>query len=169
MAKMENVIVTLVDDLDGSEASETIEFSFDGKTYEIDLNTKNAGTFRAALAPYVEAGHPVRAGRRGRRPGPARRRSGAARASGGGKTLFSSLSDEDKAAFRRWADMPNARRITDDKVQQFLDAGSPTTGRGPASARKAAGRKRAAKTSAKRAPARKRAAKRVARGARAAS
>ena len=36
--------ITLVDDLDGSEAEEQVEFSVDGRTYEIDLSTVNAST-----------------------------------------------------------------------------------------------------------------------------
>ena len=31
-------ITTLVDDVDGSEADETIQFSIDGTTWEIDLS-----------------------------------------------------------------------------------------------------------------------------------
>ncbi|WP_081239281.1 histone-like nucleoid-structuring protein Lsr2 [Streptomyces viridosporus] len=52
----QKVVVTLFDDIDGSEAAETIAFGLDGKSYEIDLNEANAGELRKALAPYVEAG-----------------------------------------------------------------------------------------------------------------
>lgn len=48
-------IVTLIDDLDGSEAAETIRFAFGSGTYEIDLSTVNASALREALAPYVAA------------------------------------------------------------------------------------------------------------------
>jgi hypothetical protein len=41
------------DDLDGSEANETIRFSLDGVSYEIDLNGKNADRIREALSLYV--------------------------------------------------------------------------------------------------------------------
>ncbi|TDD28380.1 Lsr2 family protein [Kribbella turkmenica] len=55
--------VVLTDDLDGSDISirggETVTFSLDGKTYEIDLTDKNAGALRKALSPYVEAGRRV--------------------------------------------------------------------------------------------------------------
>jgi hypothetical protein len=47
-------IIRLTDDLDGSEASETIQFAFDGRSYEIDLSDKNAAAFRKALEKYVE-------------------------------------------------------------------------------------------------------------------
>ena len=52
----QKVVVTLFDDIDGSEAAETIAFGLDGKSYEIDLNQTNAKELRKALAPYVEAG-----------------------------------------------------------------------------------------------------------------
>lgn len=52
----QRVVVTLSDDIDGGKAAETVEFSLDGKSYEIDLNPANAKKLRGALAPYVEAG-----------------------------------------------------------------------------------------------------------------
>ncbi|MFK4146253.1 Lsr2 family protein [Streptomyces sp. NPDC004065] len=52
----QRVVVTLFDDIDGSEAAETIAFGLDGKFYEIDLNQANAKKLRKALEPYVEAG-----------------------------------------------------------------------------------------------------------------
>lgn len=52
----QKVVVTLFDDIDGSEATETIAFGLDGRSYEIDLSEINAGELRKALAPYVEAG-----------------------------------------------------------------------------------------------------------------
>ena len=61
MAQRVNIV--LEDDLDGSEADETVTFALDGVTYEIDLNAKNAAALRDALAQYV--GHARRAaGRR---------------------------------------------------------------------------------------------------------
>ncbi|HEX3258958.1 MAG TPA: Lsr2 family protein [Pseudonocardia sp.] len=56
--------VTLVDDLDGSEAEEQVEFSVDGRAYEIDLSTVNASRLRDALAPYISAGRRTGARRR---------------------------------------------------------------------------------------------------------
>ena len=49
----QKVTVLLVDDIDGGSADETVSFSLDGVSYEIDLSTKNAKTFRDALAQYV--------------------------------------------------------------------------------------------------------------------
>lgn len=47
--------ITLVDDLDGSEAEEQVEFSVDGRSYEIDLSTVNASRLRDTLAPFISA------------------------------------------------------------------------------------------------------------------
>lgn len=50
------VITQLIDDVDGSEASETVEFALDGVQYTIDLSEKNAGKLRKALDPYLAVG-----------------------------------------------------------------------------------------------------------------
>jgi len=67
MAQKVNIV--LVDDLDGSEASETVSFGLDGASYEIDLNSANAGKLRDALSKYVgharKVGGRRAAGRRG--------------------------------------------------------------------------------------------------------
>ena len=69
----QKVSVQLVDDLDGSEAVETVTFGIDGVNYEIDLSTDNAERLRNAMSPYVGGARKVGAGgrRRGGR-GPAR-------------------------------------------------------------------------------------------------
>lgn len=46
--------VQLIDDIDGSPATTTIEFSVGGKNYIIDLSEQHADEFNKALAPYVE-------------------------------------------------------------------------------------------------------------------
>jgi hypothetical protein len=81
----QKVHVLLVDDLDGGEASETVQFSLDGIAYEIDLSTDNASKLRKELSVY--AGHARKAsggtaaGRRKRaRSGPGRERSSEIRA-----------------------------------------------------------------------------------------
>ncbi|MEQ0565533.1 Lsr2 family protein [Amycolatopsis sp. NEAU-NG30] len=51
----QRVQVQMVDDLDGSEASQTVPFSLDGVTYEIDLSEENASALRDELARYVAA------------------------------------------------------------------------------------------------------------------
>jgi hypothetical protein len=72
----QKVTVLLVDDIDGGSADETVSFSLDGVSYEIDLSTKNAKAFRDSLAQYVgtarrvggrsSGGRGTRSARRGR-------------------------------------------------------------------------------------------------------
>ena len=54
------VVERLVDDIDGSEAVETISFGLDGAAFAIDLNEQHATDLRAKLGPYVRAGRRVR-------------------------------------------------------------------------------------------------------------
>lgn len=82
----QTVQVTLVDDLDGTEASGTTLFALDGKDYEIDLSDVNTDKLRDSLAPFVAAAR--RAGARHRDPSPARSASGRSR--------------EDARAMRDW-------------------------------------------------------------------
>ncbi len=56
MARIEKI--TLVDDIDGSEAAETIQFAVRGKAYEIDLSELNAKDFDEALAGFIESARP---------------------------------------------------------------------------------------------------------------
>lgn len=58
----QKVSIVLVDDLDGSEATETVAFSIDGTSYEIDLSAANAAKLRDAFAAYV--GHARKVGAR---------------------------------------------------------------------------------------------------------
>jgi Lsr2 len=69
----QKVQVILVDDMDGGSADETVSFSLDGVSYEIDLSTKNAAAFRDAFAQYVGTARKV--GGRGAGRGTSRRRS----------------------------------------------------------------------------------------------
>jgi hypothetical protein len=62
----QKVVVSLVDDLDGGKADETVEFSLDGKNYEIDLSDDHAAALRDALASYVAAARRPSGARRGR-------------------------------------------------------------------------------------------------------
>lgn len=64
----QKVQIILEDDLDGSEATETITFGLDGTSYEIDLNADNAAKLRDALGVYIGHGRKLAsASRRGRR------------------------------------------------------------------------------------------------------
>ena len=47
--------VRLVDDLDGTEADESISFALDGVAFEIDLSNDNAEKLRGIFAPYIAA------------------------------------------------------------------------------------------------------------------
>ena len=64
MAQRVNIV--LVDDIDGSDATETVAFGLDGTSYEIDLNEKHASELRDALASYVGHARKVGGGRRTR-------------------------------------------------------------------------------------------------------
>jgi hypothetical protein len=78
----QKVNVTLEDDLVGGPANETVRFGFDGRLYEIDLNSKNARAFRKQLTPFIEHARKARRGltRRRDRTAAARRRGGDIRA-----------------------------------------------------------------------------------------
>jgi hypothetical protein len=65
-------MTTLVDDLDGSPAEETVRFGFAGPEYEIELNAAHAQQLRAALAPYISKGRRQRDGQRTLRRQPLR-------------------------------------------------------------------------------------------------
>jgi hypothetical protein len=88
----QKVIVSLIDDLDGDKADETVEFGVDGKSYEIDLSSSNADKLRDALASYVAAA---------RRPGGRRRSGGGAAASAAARRP--SVDREQNQAIRDWA------------------------------------------------------------------
>jgi hypothetical protein len=90
----QKTIVSLIDDLDGSEADETAGFGLDGVTYEIDLSEKNATTLREALAPFVAT-----ARRTGGRT--ARRTSTTATATA--RPAARSGGSDETAAIREWA------------------------------------------------------------------
>ena len=103
-------ITKLIDDIDGSVATETVAFGLDGYQYQIDLSAKNAKKLRSELAPYLESGHRVtgrataaRGGRRGR-------------AAGGDK-------DQNKAirewAMRKGMDVALRGRIRQDIIDEY--------------------------------------------------
>ena len=69
----QKVTVSLVDDLSGAQADETVSFGLDGKSYEIDLSSKNADKLRETLADYVAAARKPGGGRRAAAASAARR------------------------------------------------------------------------------------------------
>jgi nucleoid-associated protein Lsr2 len=107
----QKTVVTLVDDLDGGEADETVSFGLDGTSYEIDLSTSNAGKLRNALATYV---------------GSARRSSGRSSGGGGGRGR-ARRTGGNSAAIRAWAreqglNVNERGRIPGDIVTQYEKA-----------------------------------------------
>lgn len=80
--------VRLVDDLDGGEAAESVAFSLDGKSYEIDLSEKHASAMRDAFAPFI---------------GSARRAGGSAVASRQKMSTRAGRPRMETAAIREWA------------------------------------------------------------------
>src|SRR3569833_2160032 len=106
--------VLLIDDLDGSEADETVTFGLDGSAYEIDLSEKNAARLRDSLASYVAHSRKaalLRGGNGRRRP--AGRVSSSARETAGAET----------ADIRAWA-RSNGYTVNDRGriAADFLDA-----------------------------------------------
>ena len=71
---MKKTITVLTDDLDGSDAAETISFALDGASYTIDLSNDNADKLRNALLPYIAVADKVGGGRA--KPAPRRRAAG---------------------------------------------------------------------------------------------
>jgi len=99
----QQILVSLVDDLDGSEADETVQFALDGVTYEIDLSAENAEELRDALAQYIE---------HARRSGGRKRTSSRRRAGGQAPARSSSAEREQNQAIRAWA-RKNGYEISD--------------------------------------------------------
>lgn len=57
----QQVRTLFVDDLDGTEAAETIVFAYRGKSYEIDVNDTHAKAFDESLAEWIDAARQVKA------------------------------------------------------------------------------------------------------------
>ena len=111
MAQRVNVV--LVDDLDGSDAVETVSFALDGVDYEIDLSEQHAGELRNALALYI--GH-------GRRTGGRRRKS-----SGGSAKSPAAAGGPSPSEIRAWArengwDVPERGRVAADVREAYAAA-----------------------------------------------
>jgi nucleoid-associated protein Lsr2 len=102
MAQKVQIIKT--DDLENSDvpADETITFSLDGTTYEIDLSEKNATELRDTFARYVGAARKVTRGGGGRASG-----AGRSRPTGGGR-----MDREQAGAIRDWA-RKNGHNVSD--------------------------------------------------------
>lgn len=120
MAK--RVIHQLIDDIDGSEATDTIHFGLDGIQYEIDLSEGNAVKLRDALGKYVGAGSRV-----GRMGGPGGHRATVTRRQG---PPVERHSREQLNAVREWArsqgiEISDRGRVPVDVMAKFEEAHKP--------------------------------------------
>ena len=102
------VIERLVDDIDGSEATQSVAFGVDGLAYQIDLNDQHADDLRNRLSPFLEVARRVREDRHASARG--------------------AVGDKDRnSAIRQWAldegvELPSRGRIAG-AVQEAYDAG----------------------------------------------
>jgi len=56
---MKKFKVMRVDDIDGAEATATVQFSYQGKAYEIDLSDDNRYRLEEALGKYISKARPT--------------------------------------------------------------------------------------------------------------
>jgi hypothetical protein len=88
-------ITNLTDDIDGSDADETVTFTFKGTTYEIDLSKKNLDKMVKALQPYTTAA-----------------RTTGGRRSGTGRTTRRGADKDQLTKIRQWA-RANGHQVSD--------------------------------------------------------
>lgn len=111
--------ILLTDDLDGSEASETVAFAIDGVTYEIDLTDEHARKLRESVSDYVASARTL-SGRRA----PSTKRAAT-------KTTGAQLSGDrpDTQQVREWAkehgiEVSERGRLSNDLIVRFQEANS---------------------------------------------
>jgi hypothetical protein len=115
-------VTLFIDDLDGTEAHQTVAFALDGVEYEIDLSNSNADQLRAALEGFVS---------KARRVG-GRKVRGARVASNGGGANASADRAENRA-IREWArgqgkEVAARGRIPQELIEEYrLSVGAPNT------------------------------------------
>ncbi len=119
----QRTVVTLVDDLDGGVAEESVSFGLDHVDYEIDLSGEHAAALRDALAPYVAAARRT-GGRRPARATPAARPTSSTPSSGAGRSRSAN------AEIRAWAaghgvTLAERGRLPG-RVVEAYEAGDPT-------------------------------------------
>lgn len=51
--------VIRIDDFNGQDGADTVQFSIDGRHYEVDLTKENADELRSLLKPYIKKGRAV--------------------------------------------------------------------------------------------------------------
>ena len=102
------VLRTLQDDIDGSDATQTIRFALDGIEYEIDVSDRNANRLRNSLGDFIAHGRKV----------------------GGRRTRKSMSSGQvDAKAVRKWAEangieVSSRGRIPTEVVERYRAAGN---------------------------------------------
>ena len=112
--------VTLVDDLDGGAAAESVTFSLDGKSYEIDLSEKHAAALRDAFAPFVSSA----------------RRAGGSAAARQKMSMRGGRPREESAAIREWAtanglDVSARGRISSTVLEAYENRGKAAVAAAP--------------------------------------
>jgi hypothetical protein len=103
----QQITTLLIDDIDGTEASETIKFSYQGIDYEIDLNNKHTKALDESFQEWIE--HARRVG--GRR----------------NSAKSASKSGLDTSAIRAWArengyNVNDRGRVAADIIDAYLKA-----------------------------------------------
>lgn len=110
--------ITLIDDTDGTPADETIQFSLDGVTYEIDLTQAHAEALRESFGRFLDAA---------RRTGGRSTRTASTRPA----AKPDEVTREDRENMREWArrngwpSLGSRGRVPDEVVQRWNDAGRP--------------------------------------------
>ncbi|MFC3687317.1 histone-like nucleoid-structuring protein Lsr2 [Aquipuribacter hungaricus] len=110
--------VVLVDDIDGSAASETVTFALDGVSYEVDLSEDNAARLRSSLTEFVD---------KGRRAGGSRSKGTRSASRSSSSSSLQSGGGVDNGAVREWARanghaVSERGRIKADVVQAYQAA-----------------------------------------------
>jgi hypothetical protein len=123
IALAQKVLTTLQDDIDGTKASETVTFSLDGVTYQIDLNAKHATRLRKIFAPFIGAGRRVGGRSTRKAPTPTATPAGRSRV-----PATRTPTPVDPAAVRAWAAANKIKvsprgRLSGAIVEQFRAAG----------------------------------------------
>ena len=106
--------VVLTDDIDGSEATQTITFAYQGVNYEIDLNDDHAAALEESFHDWIQAARKVNA-RAGATKGTSNTRSSSPRTAGS--------NERDMNAVRAWL-RENGHEVSDRGrvAQKLLDA-----------------------------------------------
>ncbi len=112
------VTVRLIDDLDGSDATQSVEFVYKGKSYRLDLNDDNALNLEKALAPYMAAAEQAGSAETSSRPRGTRRQAVAR------SRKPKQASDYNPKEVRVWAqangvDLPARGRIPSEVLERF--------------------------------------------------